>query len=325
MTAPQDAPAPATVVIAVEVPDGLEGTYVDWQTRVNRAASKFQGFVAAEIVPPAPGIQRAWTCIYRFSTPAELNAWLESSSRRDFLAEANGRFEEARQFAIGGGAADRGCTLLASHHVKPAAEAAFLDLQHEFAAAQKQFPGFSGQEIFPPVEGVSEEWTSLVRFGTAEELRHWLDSEERAGLVARLDAVVDSYETDLLGTAFGSWFSFTMEDGRATPNWKQWLTVLLVLYPTVMLLGLVTTYLPGGAASSGFPSSEWFFLNMALGNFASTLLLTYVLMPPATRLLAFWLKPSAPRKVTIAGLALVIALFAVATAVFGLGCPGGCS
>jgi hypothetical protein len=72
----------------------------------------------------------------------------------------------------------------------------------------------------------------VLHFDTAAALRGWLDSPERAGWVARLRDEVGEFRLRTLPGGFGPWFA----DPPAP--WKVALTVLLGLYPTVMLLTL---------------------------------------------------------------------------------------
>ncbi len=313
----------ATVVINVDVNPDRESDYVEWQRRVNLRASEFPGYVASEIVPPIAGTQNSWTCIYRFDSPSALAAWLTSPVRQELLKEGGALASDTRQFALGSRLVDDSFTLVAAHRVGPQEIDRFLEVQQKLAQAETTFPGCSGYRLLRPVAGVSDEWTALVRFDSEEAAKKWMASPERKNALADLESIVDHVETKIVGSSFGNWFSFDMANGRATPNWKQWLVVLLALYPTVMILQLVTNYLPGGVHSSLAPSG-WFYLNMWMGNFLSTLALTFLIMPWVTRGLQFWLKPNANRSATLWGLLLVICLYSVSILIFGFLCVGGC-
>jgi antibiotic biosynthesis monooxygenase (ABM) superfamily enzyme len=56
---------------------------------------------------------------------------------------------------------------------------AFLEWQKHITAVEGEFAGFRGSEIFRPVEGVQEEWTTLYRFDSAATLDEWLTSGRR--------------------------------------------------------------------------------------------------------------------------------------------------
>lgn len=315
----------STVVISVSVESGHEGDYQTWQARMNAEAAGFSGYVAAEIVPPTVGVQDLWTVIYRFESPGELADWLGSDVRKRLLGEEVAHnFRDVREYAMSGGTGvDPGYTLVIAHKVRSGCESEFIELQNEFEVEEAGVDGFRGSQLLRPVPGVTEEWTALARFDSKDAVQAWLASSRREQLVKRLEPLVESYETDVVGSSFGSWFSFSMVDGKATPNWKQWMTVLLALYPTVMLLGFATNYAPGGARSSLLPK-DWFFVNMAIGNFLSTLALTFLVMPAVTWLLRRWLLPGVSLKISLYGTALVCLAFALSVLIFGIACPGGC-
>ena len=316
----------ATVVINVNVAEGAEDRYLEWEQRANAKAAEFPGYIASEIVRPTPGVQKAWTNIYRFDSTENLQAWLTSPERAHLIDEIADVAEDSRQYAMSGAASDvdNGHTLVVAHRVPPDREEEFVEIQRELHRRESSFPGYQGYELLRPVPGVSDEWTALIRFDSEDAVRAWMQSEAREESLRRLEHVVDDYDASVVGSSFGNWFSFSMVDGKATPNWKQWLAVLLALYPTVMILQFVTNYLPGGVKSS-IPMGDWFFLNMWMGNFLSTLALTFVIMPPLTMALQFWLRPNASLKVTVWGTVLVVGLYVISILIFWAGCPGGCS
>jgi antibiotic biosynthesis monooxygenase (ABM) superfamily enzyme len=85
-------PAPISAVISTRIKSGQESAYRVWEQRIAAAQSKSKGFQGYRFEPPTPGVQDDWLAIVRFDTEANLQAWLNSSARRDLL-------EEARSFA----------------------------------------------------------------------------------------------------------------------------------------------------------------------------------------------------------------------------------
>ncbi len=56
-------------------------------------------------------------------------------------------------------------------------EAEFVRIQDRLALASSQFPGYEGTVLLPPDGG--DEWVSMLRFRTPEQLAAWLRSSER--------------------------------------------------------------------------------------------------------------------------------------------------
>jgi antibiotic biosynthesis monooxygenase (ABM) superfamily enzyme len=199
--------------------------------------------------------------------------------------------------------------MVVSTRVKAGREHEYREWQSTIDQEAARFPGFMGNEVFPPVPGLQDEWVVVVRFDSSANLQKWLASDVRRRLndeAARLwhEARVESF-----GGGFPGWFTAGAPgpgQPALPPNWKQAMTVLLVLYPTVMLLGLV---LSPRLAGLSFP------LQMFVGNAVSVAILTWLLMPLALRAFAFWLTPAGTGLGPL-GLGTVLVGYAVAIAVF---------
>jgi antibiotic biosynthesis monooxygenase (ABM) superfamily enzyme len=116
----------------------------------------------------------------------------------------------------------------------------------------------------------------------------------------------------MVPSGFGAWFAGLTTDGTPLPHWKMALTVLVGLYPTVMLLSLFLT-----------PHTARFGLAVSLliGNMASVSILEWLGTPLViTPLLGRWL--TANRKedwsYSLLGLVLIVAALAVMTFLFTL-------
>jgi len=67
----------ATVIIGQRIRAGSELEYEAWQEDMNREASKYPGFLGAEINPPT-AVQPEWVVVYRFDSVAHVQAWCRS-------------------------------------------------------------------------------------------------------------------------------------------------------------------------------------------------------------------------------------------------------
>jgi antibiotic biosynthesis monooxygenase (ABM) superfamily enzyme len=301
-------PVSATVVIAQHVRPGQEQEYLRWQTEINDQCRTFPGFEAAEIVPPVPGVQDDCVVVFRFDSAQHLDGWLRSEARRTLLARGQALFAgEARQHVVAG--ARPGVGMVVSTRVKAGREHEYREWQNTIDKEAARFPGFMGNEVFPPVPGLQEEWVVVVRFDTPANLQGWLASDVRRRLNDQAARLWHEARVESFGGGFPGWFTAGAPgpgQPALPPNWKQAMTVLLVLYPIVMLLGV---FLSPWLARWPMP------LSMFLGNAASVAILTWLLMPIVTRVFAFWLTP-AGTGVGPLGLATMLAGYALAVAVF---------
>lgn len=205
---------------------------------------------------------------------------------------------------------DQGTTLVASHRVRPGREDEFQRTCKEFIAAESSFPGYQGTELIRPAPGVQEEWITLIRFDDATHMRSWLDSEERKALLAKLKPSVERLSVQEIGGSFGAWFARD-QDAGPSPNWKQAMTVLVMLYPAVMI---ITLYLAPILGDVGLK----LYATVFVGNIVSVAALTWVLMPVATRVLERWLSPGASRQTTLRGSLALVLTYAILLAVFSI-------
>jgi uncharacterized protein len=291
----------ATVIIGETVRPGCEDAFLSWQQRLNSASSTYPGFIAAEINPPTVS-QPQWSLIYRFDSLPNLQAWINSATRQDALAEGRRYLDgpPTQQIVTGGASPpDTLVTAVVTHRVPPEHVDEFLAWQERLLLAENEFPGFRGSEIFRPIEGVQDEWTALYRYSSAADLDRWLTSAERQQLLDEGKSFSD-FQLRTIDNSFGNWFTFD-EGGVQVPppsNAKTVIAVWVGLYPTVMLLAL--TFSP-----IGMP--VW--LDRLITNLLGSIIMTWFTMPfYVNPLLKRWLHPApdAPKAATNIRAALVI-------------------
>ena len=104
-----------------------------------------------------------------------------------------------------------------------------------------------------------------------------------------------------------------IEDGRTlmTPNWKSALLVLLVLYPTVMLLSRFV-----GPVLDGVGAEPW--LGLWISQIVSVTAMQWWLMPWVSRPFRRWLDPvdGAGFRISVLGTAAIVALYALTLTLF---------
>lgn len=298
----------ATVVISLRVHEGHEAEYERWQAQIDSAAEGFDGFEGSEVLPPQAGVQDDWVVVYRFDTADHLTGWMRSDVRAALVEEATPHFDHVSEHvvAIPRGPA-RPVTAVLSQRVKPGHEAQLERWQKGITQAAGAFAGFLGAETFKPVPGIQDEWVIVFRFASPKTLQGWLDSKERQTWLDQAKPWVRDVSMQTVGGGLGGWFPLSPQSPRQPPDWKQSLAVLVALYPTVMVLNYLL-----------WPQLEKVVsvpVNMFLNNVASVAILTWVLMPPTTRLLDPWLNPKSD-KATVVGTAVVALVCAAMVAAF---------
>ena len=186
-------------------------------------------------------------------------------------------------------------------HVPEALADWFMEWQRGATGAAEGFVGYSGTDVYPPGDNGRDEWVVLIHFDDEKSLQEWLGSPVRAQWVEKLQAQVGDFELKALPGGFGPWFAGQTTGPAPPPSWKMALTVLLGLYPTVMLL----TLFPG-------PYTEplGVAVAMLIGNALSVCILQWAVMPALNMALAPWLMANSEkqRAFSVGGLFLILVL-----------------
>ncbi|HEX8697883.1 MAG TPA: antibiotic biosynthesis monooxygenase [Myxococcaceae bacterium] len=175
-------------------------------------------------------------------------------------------------------------TVVVTRRVKAGHEAAYEQWLTRLIDEAKRMPGYLGVSIQRPGPTGPREYTSVYRFESVAHLQAFEQSEVRARLLAEVGPHV---EADAVGRRFtGLEFWFAAPPGTAVPQpvrWRMALVMITVVYLLVLVIGQLVSFVIGGA-----PAPLRLLVTIAIEVF----LLTYVIMPRLTRLIARWIYPS---------------------------------
>lgn len=283
-----------------------------WQAGIDAAASKFPGFIDSQVTPPVT-TDGDWAVVMIFESPHDLHVWLDSEERHSLLAagEKYGVVTKVPTIVLVEGQSPPPGIAVILHRVSPQREVAFKAAENELLQASKEFPGFTSAVLVRPT--ISDgPWVSATIFSSEANLQGWMTSPARAALLPRLrEQLSTDFVTYTRHTPFGSIVRFDGNSAQVTPDWKTAMIVLLVLFPMVMLL---TRFFGPAVEGLGLNPglTTWF------SNVVSVALLTWVFMPWATKVFAWWLDPveGAALKPTIKGIVILVILYAITLAIF---------
>jgi len=278
----RDSELAPTVVVARRIHPGRDDQFRAWDRRIRTAASRQPGFVASEIQPPNLSHPGEWVTVYSFDTTTRLEEWLRSDERAALMAEVELLLDgDPKEQRIAGlRTTSEPVTLVLSQRIEPRHRDEFIALHDDAVDRLGQFPGFLGSEVLPPVEGVQEDLVIVASFASRPDLDRWLESDSRSEWLNLIGRLVDGERTLNVVGGFGGWFPAQSPQSQVPKRWKQAIAVFIALFPTVLVITLVRGEL--------FPNMN-VVLAVLVGNVLGILILTYVLMPPLTRLLAGWL------------------------------------
>ena len=207
---------------------------------------------------------------------------------------------------------EHGAAVVVTRIVKQGCDTEFASLQARIGEAHRSAPGFLGCETYPPVPGQQDFWTSVVRFDSPESLQAWKESSVQRSLAAEAEGLSTDVDRSVVRTNTDGWLSFGVPSGpgKAAPpeKWKQVLTALVGLFPTVIAL----RYLLGERLGLPMP------LNVLLINALALTIVLFVAMPVLSKVFRGWLLPEKPLTIgkNIAGAAYCLAAILVMLGVF---------
>jgi antibiotic biosynthesis monooxygenase (ABM) superfamily enzyme len=174
-------------------------------------------------------------------------------------------------------------TTTVTRRVRPGHETAYEEFLEGIIAAASRFSGYLGVEVFRPPAG-GDEYRTVYRFDSSENLRRWLDSDERASWLERAEPhAVGPMRTQFL-TGLESWFTLATQPGiPPPPPRKMALLTWITIFPLLTVIVTVLAPLLDGVA---------LVPRLAITTAVMVPLMTWVVMPRVTRLLRGWLYPS---------------------------------
>jgi len=278
------APQPATAIASHLVRADKAGEYLDAQTAITNAARKFPGFVGTEVLSPIPGMQAEWVAIFRLESNDAMKRWLDSPEREGLMARIEACLSEPSHLLLlaSDDDAEPPAAMVLTHRVAREEIEDYLAWRRKAIAAQAHYPGYLATEFFQP-HGFQDEWVDIVRYDSAAHLNNWMNCKERKSLLAELDKIVESRHSHRV-TGLEGWFAVNRGPDAAAsgpPSWKQMLTVLFALYPTVMVLNFLSPLMQ----NLSLP------VRMLISNVLSCSMLTWLVMPRVSQFLDFWLNP----------------------------------
>jgi uncharacterized protein len=282
-----------------------------WVSELRASAQAASGAVSTSLsVHDEPCLD--WALAATFSSEDLLHEWLDSAGRRSVMeaGQVLGFWCRTTDLVLAEGCDTPAGVSAFRHDVTAGKESDFLAIQGRLATTSAKFPGYEGTVLLPP--DVGNEWLSILRYRTAAQLSGWLRSPERdTALPGLRSSLTKGFSAVSNTTPFAT--TVRVQDGRTlmTPNWKSAMLVLLVLYPTVMVLSRFF-----GPVLDHAGAEPW--LALWVSQIVSVSALQWWLMPGVTRPFRTWLDPvdGAGLRISAIGAAVVIVGYGLTLALF---------
>lgn len=180
-------------------------------------------------------------------------------------------------------------TLVIKHRVKAGQEAGYEQWLRRIVMVASRHPGHLGVDVIRSTAGGLQLFTCVLRYHSTQAMQDWLDSDERRLLVAEAAPMLADGDQTEVNPHNEFWFTPGSDERAQPPRWKQACVSFLVILPLTLLVPLFW--------GPVFKLSPWlagYVVSTALVTITIVLLVVYLLMPAATRMLAPWL--NAPAK-----------------------------
>jgi antibiotic biosynthesis monooxygenase (ABM) superfamily enzyme len=180
---------------------------------------------------------------------------------------------------------DVGATVVITHGVRSDRRAEYEAWVDEISPLARSAPGHLDWHLVRPIPGVTETYTVIIRFQTAEDAKSWMSSSERQRLIEKARPLLVSEDDFHVSSGLDFWFTPAGAKPKApAARWKQYLLTWSAIYP--LALGVPQLVSPALGAI-GFPPNV--LLNTLAVTGVVVYLMVYVVMPRYTRLLQRWL------------------------------------
>jgi antibiotic biosynthesis monooxygenase (ABM) superfamily enzyme len=180
-----------------------------------------------------------------------------------------------------------GVAFVSTRWVQSGCEPQYLQWSEKIGAQLSITTGFVSYEQLPAVEGKQDFWTQIVKFDTKEASHDWANSSELAELLVEIEPYTRDSEFSSVRIGQQDWLNFGLstEAGPGAPTkWKQLITGIMALYPTVIIAHEILAQLV----------TVPFALSTLLTNAIAMSLVMLIWLPQLSRLLRRWLLPTKP-------------------------------
>jgi uncharacterized protein len=169
------------------------------------------------------------------------------------------------------------------HTVMPGKDQQYEAWLREMLGVAGNAQGRRGVNVIRPRAG-SRIYTLVLHFDALQHLQQWLASDVWQRLISEVQHLLQADDEVEIKTGLEFWFTPPGSEQKRAKPYKQFLVTLSVIFPLTMLVPWLLTPLFRAAPILGTRGIAHFFVAAVV-----VALMTYVIMPRYTRLMAAWL------------------------------------
>lgn len=179
---------------------------------------------------------------------------------------------------------NQGASVVINHHILNGKQQQYEDWLNEIGPVCRSFTGHIDWQIIRPIADLTFSYTVIIRFDSIENLKNWMESEERKQLIEKAKPFLAKDDRYVIKSGLDFLFDSENEGQKVPVRWKQYLVTWSAIYPLSLLIPLIVLpvlrmlHLPDTKYSNSlFVSGSVVFI------------MVYWLMPNYTRLIKKWL------------------------------------
>ncbi len=181
-------------------------------------------------------------------------------------------------------------TLVISEVVEPNLIEEYENWSKGINQSAQQFEGFLGVDIIRPRDHQYPEYVVIVKFENYSHCKNWLTSPVYKQWMQKSQEFISTRSQQHQQNGLELWFSLPKSKSvnpTEPPYYKQVIIGVITVYPLILLSNFFVAPL-----LQGIPA----LLSLLISVIFVSALLTYPVMPYLTKILAFWLYPSPPKR-----------------------------
>jgi len=177
-----------------------------------------------------------------------------------------------------------GATVVITHRVRSDRHVDYERWLDEIAPLCRAATGHLDWHIVRPIPGITETYTVIIRFDTAENLKRWMESNDRQRLIEGVQPFFAGTDDFYISSGLDFWFTPAGARIKVPVRWKQYLITWSAIYPLALGVPLIVAPV---LQATGIPT--FMPLNTLAVTAVVVFLMVYVVMPRYTRLAQRWL------------------------------------
>ena len=179
---------------------------------------------------------------------------------------------------------NQGASVVINHHILDGKQKQYEDWLNEIGPICRSFTGNIDWQIIRPIPNLTFTYTVIIRFDTIENLKKWMESEERKNLIEKAKPFLVKGDKYLIRSGLDFLFETENEKQKVPVRWKQYLVTWSAIYPLSLLIPIIILPI---LKTVNFPENK--FINSLFVSGCIVFIMVYWLMPNYTKLIKKWL------------------------------------